>query len=76
MVGISETHGGDAIAEGFLSKCLGGRAEPIGNDFAGSSLKVPEGADYVDGLAAALKALEASPEARQRPDSAKGDERH
>ena len=64
-----------AIAEGFLSRCLGGRVEPIGNDFAGSSLKVPVGADYIDGLPAALEALEASPEARQHPDSAKRDER-
>jgi dipeptidyl aminopeptidase/acylaminoacyl peptidase len=65
-----------AVAEGFLSKCLGGRVEPIGNDFAGSSLKVVVGADYVEGLPAALKALEASPAARQQPDSTKQDERH
>jgi dipeptidyl aminopeptidase/acylaminoacyl peptidase len=65
-----------AVAEGFLHKCLGGRAEPIGNDFAGSSLQVKAGADYVDGLAAAVKAMEASPAARQQPDSAKQDERH
>jgi dipeptidyl aminopeptidase/acylaminoacyl peptidase len=64
-----------AVAEGFLSKCLGGRAEPIGNDFAGASLKVVDGADYIDGLPAALKALEASPEARQHPESVKQDER-
>lgn len=65
-----------AVAEGFLAKCLGGHAEPIGNDFAGSSLKVKEGADYIEGLPAALKVLEASPEARQQPESAKQDERH
>jgi dipeptidyl aminopeptidase/acylaminoacyl peptidase len=41
-----------AISEGFLSKCLGGRAEPIGT-FNGSSIQVLEGADYVPGLAAA-----------------------
>lgn len=41
-----------AISEGFLSKCLGGRAEPIG-DFTGSSIQVLEGAGYVPGLAAA-----------------------
>jgi dipeptidyl aminopeptidase/acylaminoacyl peptidase len=64
-----------AVAEGFLSKCLGGRAEPIGNDFAGASLKVMDGADYIDGLPAALKSLEASPEARQHPESVKKDER-
>lgn len=39
-----------AITEGFLSKCLGGRHEQIGSDFAGSSLKVLDGADYVPGL--------------------------
>jgi len=64
-----------AVAEGFLSKCLGGRAEPIGNDFAGASLKVMDGADYIAGLPAALKSLEASPEARQHPESVKPDER-
>ena len=56
-----------AVAEGFLASCLGGRAEPIGNDFAGSSLQVKEGADFINGLPAALKALEPSPEARQQP---------
>lgn len=45
----------NAVAEGFLSKCLGGRAEPIGPDFTGSSITVPEGADGVAGLADALK---------------------
>jgi dipeptidyl aminopeptidase/acylaminoacyl peptidase len=44
-----------AIAEGFLSQCLGGRYEPVGNDFKGSSVKVLEGAQYVPGLAEALK---------------------
>jgi dipeptidyl aminopeptidase/acylaminoacyl peptidase len=65
-----------AVSEGFLSKCLGGRVGAIGNDFAGSSLKVLAGAEYVEGLPAALKALEASPAARQQPDSIKEDERH
>jgi dipeptidyl aminopeptidase/acylaminoacyl peptidase len=45
----------NAVAEGFLSQCLGGRAEPIGSDFAGSSISVPAGADGVPGLAEALK---------------------
>jgi dipeptidyl aminopeptidase/acylaminoacyl peptidase len=44
-----------AIAEAFLSQCLGGRYEPVGKDFEGSSLKVLEGASYVPGLEAALK---------------------
>jgi len=44
-----------AISEGFLSQCLGGRYEPIGNDFKGANLKVLEGAGHVPGLADALK---------------------
>jgi dipeptidyl aminopeptidase/acylaminoacyl peptidase len=44
-----------AIAEGFLSKCLGGRYEPVGNDFKDASLQVLEGAEYVPGLVEALK---------------------
>ena len=44
-----------AISEAFLSTCLGGRFEPVGNDFAGSSLQVPEGARYVPGLVEALE---------------------
>ena len=43
-----------AVAEGFLSQCLGGRYEPIGNDFKGSTIKVLEGAQYVPGLADSL----------------------
>ena len=44
-----------AVTEGFLAQCLGGRAQPIGDDFAGSSISVPAGADGVPGLAEALK---------------------
>jgi dipeptidyl aminopeptidase/acylaminoacyl peptidase len=44
-----------AIAEGFLSQCLGGRYEPIGNDFKGANLKVLEGAQHVPGLTESLK---------------------
>jgi dipeptidyl aminopeptidase/acylaminoacyl peptidase len=44
-----------AIAEGFLSQCLGGRYEPIGNDFKGANLKVLEGVQYVPGLADSIK---------------------
>src|SRR3546814_16499745 len=40
----------NAVTEGFLATCLGGRAEPIGDDFAGSSATVPVGADAVPGL--------------------------
>lgn len=45
----------NAVTEGFLAQCLGGRAEPIGKDFAGSSISVPTGADGVPGLAEALE---------------------
>ena len=45
----------NAVTEGFLAQCLGGRAEPIGKDFTGSSISVPVGADGVPGLAEALK---------------------
>ena len=45
----------NAVAEGFLGQCLGGRAEPIGNDFEGSSISVPIGAAGVPGLLEALK---------------------
>jgi len=44
-----------AVAEGFLAQCLGGRYEPVGNDFKGASIKVLEGAQYVPGLVEALK---------------------
>jgi dipeptidyl aminopeptidase/acylaminoacyl peptidase len=43
-----------ATAEAFLQPCLGGRVQPIGNDFEGSSVQVLEGAQHVPGLAEAL----------------------
>jgi dipeptidyl aminopeptidase/acylaminoacyl peptidase len=43
-----------AVAEAFLAECLGGRYEPVGNDFAGSSITVPVGAEVVPGLTEAL----------------------
>ncbi len=49
-----------AVTEGFLGQCLGGRVQPIGNDFVGSSITVPVGADQVPGVAAALKTHEQS----------------
>ncbi len=61
----------NAITEGFLGKCLGGRVEPIGADFDGSSLQVPEGAALLDGLEAAVKAHEAAATpAAAKPDDA------
>ena len=44
-----------AIAEAFLARHLGGRAEPIGPAFTGSSVTVPQGPDLVPGLPAALQ---------------------
>ena len=41
----------NAAAENFLSRCLGGRAEPVGNTLASSSAKVEEGAALIPGLA-------------------------
>jgi dipeptidyl aminopeptidase/acylaminoacyl peptidase len=43
----------NAIAEAFLAEHLGGRFQPIGDDFANSSLQVLTGAEAVPGLAAA-----------------------
>jgi dipeptidyl aminopeptidase/acylaminoacyl peptidase len=43
-----------AIVEAFLAEHLGGRCEPIGNDFQGANLTVPAGADEVPGLTNAL----------------------
>ena len=43
-----------AVSEAFLAQCLGGRYEPVGKDFRGSSIEVKVGADYVPGLARAV----------------------
>ncbi len=45
-----------AVAEAFFAEHLGGRYEPVGKAFAGSTITVPAGADQVPGLAAALEA--------------------
>ncbi len=65
-----------AVSEGFLAKCVGGRYERIGEDLAGSSLKVLEGAEFIPSLPEALAKLEAAPAARQDPKSAEQDKRH
>ena len=44
-----------AVSEAFLSRCLGGRFQPVGTDFQGASLQVLEGASYVPGLAEAMR---------------------
>src|SRR5690606_28952562 len=46
-----------AVQEAFFHKHLGGRLEPIGGDFAGSSITVPAGAGEVPGLEEALGEL-------------------
>ncbi len=43
-----------AASEQFLSKCLGGRAEPFGTALAGSSITVPYGAQFAPGLSDAM----------------------
>lgn len=50
-----------AVAEGFLAACLGGRVEPVGDDFNGASIQVPTGAEHVPGLAEALQQMETKP---------------
>ena len=45
-----------AITEAFLAHYLGGRCEPIGEDFAGSSVLIRAGEDIVPGVAASLGA--------------------
>jgi dipeptidyl aminopeptidase/acylaminoacyl peptidase len=44
----------NAIAENFLSKCLGGRAEAIGGALKPSTAKIAYGAEYAPGLKEAL----------------------
>ena len=39
-----------AVTEAFLAKHLGGRYQPIGDDFSGSTLKVETGGELVPGL--------------------------
>ncbi len=42
----------NAVTEAFLAQHLGGRYEPIGNDFTGSTIQIPTGAEGVPGLPA------------------------
>ena len=44
----------NAVTEGFLAEHLGGRYQPIGDDFKGSSIQVPEGVSGIPGLRAAM----------------------
>jgi dipeptidyl aminopeptidase/acylaminoacyl peptidase len=45
----------NAVQEAFLAAQLGGRFEPVGEDFNGAMITVPEGASHVPGLPEALK---------------------
>jgi dipeptidyl aminopeptidase/acylaminoacyl peptidase len=45
----------NAVAEAFLAEHLGGRFEPVGDDFKGATLEIPAGKDEVPGLEDALK---------------------
>jgi acetyl esterase/lipase len=41
-----------AVTEAFLAKHLGGKVQPVGDDFAGSTIAIPVGRDLVPGLPA------------------------
>jgi len=43
-----------AVAEAFLAQHLGGEFEPIGDDLSGASITVPQGAEHIPHLQAAL----------------------
>jgi hypothetical protein len=40
-----------ALAEAFLARHLGGRAEPVGSDFEGSSAEIRAGGDILEASA-------------------------
>lgn len=44
-----------AVSELFLSQHLGGRAQAIGEDFKGSTIQAPRGAEQIPGLGESLK---------------------
>lgn len=46
----------NAVTEAFLAEQLGGRYEPVGDDFEGSSIYIPVGSDDVPGVADVLSA--------------------
>jgi dipeptidyl aminopeptidase/acylaminoacyl peptidase len=43
-----------AVSEHFLAQCLGGRTEPFGQSLRQSSIVVPHGASFIEGLQEAL----------------------
>ena len=49
-----------AVTETFLAQVLGGRVEPIGDAFKGSTIQVPAGEQFVPGVSEALAANKAA----------------
>ncbi|MBN2325545.1 MAG: S9 family peptidase [Candidatus Omnitrophica bacterium] len=47
-----------AVTDLFLAEHLGGRSEPIGNDFEGSKITVPTGRDHLPALKESLEKFE------------------
>jgi dipeptidyl aminopeptidase/acylaminoacyl peptidase len=47
----------NSVAEAFLAEHLGGRFEPVGDDFKGATIKVTTGDEGVPGLAEALQSI-------------------
>jgi dipeptidyl aminopeptidase/acylaminoacyl peptidase len=45
----------NAVMEAFLAEQLGGRFQPVGEDFEGATIEVPAGADDVPGISEALQ---------------------
>jgi dipeptidyl aminopeptidase/acylaminoacyl peptidase len=43
-----------AVTEAFLAECVGGRYQPIEDDFEGSSIQIVQGAEFVPGLKTAI----------------------
>ncbi|MGE0606980.1 MAG: alpha/beta fold hydrolase [Pirellulales bacterium] len=60
-----------AVTEAFYAEHLGGRAEPIGDAFQGSSITVPAGAEQIAGLEQALPKPEGKKPAKTRPAASK-----
>ena len=44
----------NAVTENFLAQCLGGRAEAIGSSLKASTAQIKHGAEFAQGLKAAL----------------------
>ena len=57
----------NAVTEQFLAAHLGGRAEPIKEDFRNSSIEVPEGAQHVRGVSEALNQASTASDASPAP---------